>query len=288
MKFERSDVKFPLWRKKVDSSLFNKAHTPIPNWCAKAWDMKRIFGTNTSKKNSVSHVQIKFEKQFYEGRVTYSLNKDTDYQIYLAKDLVEVLKDRFVMSYMRSLEQRLRKGNDAYKDIDLEEELSFWEFIDIEFDHTKKVFLCKAHYHQRSIFPELFKQIIRSHHLKEIENQLLDKGSFKFIKQDWTPRSEFKKLLERRNIIYYLIDTKNCLLYIGEAEHTKRISQARDYIPNWDYFRIDGLPEWLTRNHRLELERLIIRSFASILINNRQIKSKHISNYKLVNRKIDR
>jgi hypothetical protein len=288
MKFERSDVKFPLWRKKVDSSLFNKAHTPIPNWCAKAWNIEEVFGTNTSRKNPIALVQIRFEKKSYEGWVTFSWNKDTDYQIFLSKVFVEQLKDSFIMSYMRSLEQRLRKDNPEYENVDLEEELPFWEFIDIEFDSVKKMFLCKAHYFQKSIFPELFKQFIRSHHLKEIENQLLNKGNFKFIKQDWLPRSGFRKLLERRNIIYYLIDTKNFLLYIGEAEHTKRISQARLDIPDWNYFRIDCLPEWLTRSQRLELERLIIRSFASVLPNNKFIKTKEISQYKLVNRKIDK
>lgn len=224
MKFERSDIKHPLWRKKVDSSLFSKAHTPIPNWCCKIWDIEKEFGKNTSKKVPEAEVQIQFNKNIYPGWVTYSPNTDTNYQLFLPKDFVEQLKDVFIMSYMRSLEQRLRKEKvELYKNRDIEQEVPFWEFLDIEFDHKKKIFICKAHFTQKPIFPELFSQLVRSHILKDMENRLLDKGDFKFIKEDWRPRSEFKSILERNNIIYYLIDTKNKLFYIGEGEHTKRI-----------------------------------------------------------------
>jgi len=128
---------------------------------------------------------------------------------------------------------------------------------------------------------------VRSHVIKDLENRLLNKGDFKFIKEDWKPRSEFKVYLERNNIIYYLIDTEKRLLYIGEAGSTNRISQARKEISDWNFFRIDCLPEWLTKSQRLELERLVIRSFASLLYNHRNINSKIISEYILVNKKID-
>lgn len=288
MKFERSDVKFPLWRKKVNSSLFRKAHTPIPNWCAKIWDIDKTFGDNTSRKSSNAHIEIKFEKEIFSGWITYSFNKDTTYQLFLSKEFVERLKDVFIMSYMRSLEYRLRKvKKEEYEDRDIEQEVSFWEFLDLEFDSITKILNCKAHYTQKPIFPELFKQLVRSHILKDMENQLLNKGEFKFIKENWWPRSELSVLLERKNIIYYLIDTQKKQFYIGEAEHTKRITPNRKEIPGWDFFRIDCLPEWLTKNQRVELERLIIRSYASILKNNKNIPSKEISDYSLVNKKID-
>jgi hypothetical protein len=287
MKLERSDIKFPLWRKKVDSSLFNKLHTPIPNWCAKAWNLSETFGKNTSKKMLAAEVKIKFKKQLYSGWVTYSHNKDVTYQLFLSKEIVEELKDIFVMSYMRSLEMRLRKNDEAYKDLDIEQEVPFWEFIDVEFDNLQKTFLFKDHYSQKAIFPALFKQFIRSHLLKDIENSFLNKGDFKFIKEDWISRKDSKNFLQRHNIIYYLIDTKNRLLYIGEGEHTKRIFQLRKEIAEWDYFRVDCLPEWLTKSQRLEIERLIIRSFASLLINKKNINTKRISDFTLINLKID-
>lgn len=85
-----------------------------------------------------------------------------------------------------------------------------------------------------------------------------------------------------------MLDSQNKLLYIGESENTKRIAQYRKEIPNWDYFRIDCLPGWMSRSQRLELERLIIRSFAAILNNDRKIATVYISEFALANKKIDR
>lgn len=287
MKTERSDVKFPLWRKKVDASLFNKLDTPIPKWLAKVWGLE-AFGQNSSKKNPEACVTLKLDGEEYQGWLMYAKyqDKDTDYKLFFTKEFAEKLKDLFVMSFMRTLESRLRKGKKQYTQ-SIEEDIPFWEFIDLEFDLSTRTFFCKAHYTQKPLFPELFKQFISSHLLKEIENKLLDKGDFKFIKGDWRPKSEMKTFLDQRNIIYYLLDSKNQLLYIGEAEHTKRIMQARKEIPEWDYFRVDMLPEWLSRTQRLELERLVIRSFAALLFNTRQIKSMEISGYRLANKKID-
>jgi hypothetical protein len=290
MKTERSDVEFPLWRKKVDFSLFKKMETPIPNWVSKIWRIERLFGTNTSKKNKEADVIIKFNKNDYEGWIIYTNYKkqgDTFYKLTFSKAFGGKLRDVFVMSYMRGLEQQLRKGNQTYIQKQVEEDIPFWEFIDIEFDAKNKIISCKAHYFQKPIFPELFKRFVRSHILKDIENELLNKGNFKFIKEDWKRKNELGQFLERRNIIYYLIDTKNKLLYIGESDGTQRISASRSELPHWDYFRVDCLPEWLTKKQRVELERLTIRSFASLLKNKRNVESKVISDYVLVNKKID-
>jgi len=51
MKTERSDIKYPLWRKKVDTSLFTKLDTPIPNWLSKVWEIESVIGKNSSKKS---------------------------------------------------------------------------------------------------------------------------------------------------------------------------------------------------------------------------------------------
>jgi len=297
MKLERSNIQYPLWRKKVDSSLFNKLDTPIPNWLAKVWSINEIFGEGTSRKDPEAEVRITLAKANYKGWVRYAKYqaKDTTYKLFLSKEFADKLKDVFIMSFLRSLEHKLRGKEDQeqrrreprYKN-GVEEDIPFWEFLDIEFDKKRKVFKCTAHYFQKPIFPELFKRIVRSHLLKEIENELLDKGSFKFIKEDWMPRIDAKKYLERRNIIYYLIDTQNKLLYIGESDATKRLTQPRKGIPHWNYFRVDLLPEWLTKSQRMELERLVIRSFASVLPNLKNINTMKIAEYRLVNLKIDR
>lgn len=287
MKVERSDIKHPLWRKKVDTSLFHKLDTPIPNWLSKVWKIRETFGSST-RRTEETRVSIKLNKTIYEGWVTHAKYqaKDTEYKLFFTKEFAERLKEIFLMSYMRSLEQRLRKANGTNTN-DIEQEIPFWEFLDIEFNRKTKTFICKAHYYQKPIFRELFKQFIQSHLLSQIENKLDGKGEFNFIKEDWQPKSILKSTLEKQNIIYYLLDSKNALLYIGEAEHTRRIMQARKEIPEWDYFRIDCLPVWLSRTQRLELERLLIRSYATVMTNYKSIKNIPITEYRLVNKKID-
>lgn len=289
MRTERSNIKFPLWRKKVDTALFTKLDTPIPNWLSKVWEIESVIGYNSSKKSEETSILLSLNKKVFKGSVLYTKHygKETNYKLFFSKDFAEELKDCFIMSYMRTLESKLRRGNILYTN-NIEDEIPFWEFIDIEFDKANRVFHCKAHYTQRPIFPELFKQFTKSHLLKDMENRLLDKGEFKFLKQDWRPRSELNlQLFEHPNFIYYLIDTQNKLLYIGESKTIKRIFQRRPEIPNWDHFRIDFLPIWITRSQRLELERLVIRSFASLLTNHRKIKHISISEYQLANKKID-
>jgi hypothetical protein len=58
MKLERSDVEFPIWRKKVDKSLFEYNGTSIPEWACKMWGLSHIYGRISSRKNpkSVSFV----------------------------------------------------------------------------------------------------------------------------------------------------------------------------------------------------------------------------------------
>lgn len=50
MKFERTKVDFPLWRKKVDSSLFMHKGTTIPGWACSMWGVQDNFRDCNSKK----------------------------------------------------------------------------------------------------------------------------------------------------------------------------------------------------------------------------------------------
>ena len=72
-----------------------------------------------------------------------------------------------------------------------------------------------------------------------------------------------------------------------KQKFTKRFNSERHEIPGWDYYRIDKLPVEFNRIMRLDIERLIIRSLAALLPNSQGIKSKKISDYKIVNKKID-
>ena len=53
---------------------------------------------------------------------------------------------------MRSLEERLAEK----KQVDIEKEIPFWEFLDIEFDADKRAFHFLTYYTQKPSFPNLF------------------------------------------------------------------------------------------------------------------------------------
>ena len=67
MKLERSNVEFPIWRKKVDSSLLQHKGTTIPNWACKMWNIDNLFQNCPSKKDPQSQVNITFNKSAFNG-----------------------------------------------------------------------------------------------------------------------------------------------------------------------------------------------------------------------------
>ena len=67
----------------------------------------------------------------------------------------------------------------------------------------------------------------------------------------------------------------------------RRFDAGHPDIPNWDYYKYNVLPPELEK-HRLTIERMAIRDLASLLENDQGIDSRNISDYKLVNRKIDK
>lgn len=210
------------------------------------------------------------------------------FRLFFDKKLGDILKDVYLMSYMRSIENELRAGKLEYAGQDIEDEIPFWEFLDIEFDNVSRMFRFRAHYVQKPAYVELFKELVKSHTLKIIEDLLASNDNFRFVKQDWKARSELSNQIEARNVIYNLVDSKNKLIYIGEAESLRqRLNQNRESINDWDFYRFDCLPDGLSKVQRVAIERLLIRTFASFFSNKKGIPSMQVSEFSLANDKID-
>ena len=286
-KIERSNIQFPIWRKKVDGSILTKEVTPIPSFACEMWKINQLFHDVDTKSNPKSKVNISFLNENFDGNITsQKKGKATpQYRLFFSKSLSIMIKETFLMSYMRDIEKRLRVdgGN-----IDIETEIPFWEFLDIEFDSSNKNFIFTPHYTQKPSFPELFKRLIGSPSLKKIDSESISKSKNKIYKQDWKHRDEYHTELGAENVIYILIDTKDKLLYVGEAQRlVARLNNGHKSIPKWDYYRYDVLPKSFEKD-RLEIERMQIRIFATIFSNSKDIKSQNLSQYKLVNDKIDK
>ena len=56
----------------------------------------------------------------------------------------------------------------------------------------------------------------------------------------------------------------------------------------WEFYRQDKLPVSVNSNIRINIERMLIRSFASFVTNKAEIENFNISGYKLTNSKIDK
>ena len=279
MKTERSDVEFPMWRKKVDHSLLNDHMTPIPNWLSNVWDLNSF--SSNSKKDETTKVEIIFEKQIYSGNLTKTeskKNSGTKRRLFFSEELGNRLKRTFLKSYVLSIERKISKDR-TNNNID-------WEFLDIEFDDKSNVFFFTAHYKTKVEFPNLFKQLVESHILADIENRLNNKTSI--YKSGWKERHQLDKEIDAKNVIYNLIDVENYEFYIGESKSLKdRLSSERVEIPNWTHYRYDVLPNTFTKNERVAIERLLIKTFSSVLNSPAKTDIKISENYILKNKKID-
>ncbi|XMB72429.1 GIY-YIG nuclease family protein [Mycoplasmatota bacterium WC30] len=286
MKSERSNVDFPMWRKKVDSSLFEHKGTTIPTWAALNWDIPKLFGNVTSKKDPNSLVEIRFGKDVFKGFVTIAKKgrKTPAYRLWFEEDMQYCIKQIFLMSYMRDIEQRLG----VEKTPDIENKIPFWEFLDIEFDFNNRRFIFTDYYKHKPDFPLLFENLVGSPSIKRIDDQIHSKKGLRIYHQDWKSRKMLDLELEVENVLYTLIDTVNKLIYIGEGEKlVKRVKQTHHSIKSWDHYKYIVLPKELSK-HRVMFERMLIRDYAMILNNKKNIETFSISEYRLANDKIDK
>lgn len=284
MKLERSNVEFAIWRKKVDKSLFEHSGTTVPDWACRMWGLKQLYNGVTSRKDPRSEASVTFRGASYDAWVTTAPHgrRSPAFRLWYDKALSYELKSAFVMSYMRSLEGSL------HSDSDPEQQVSFWEFLDIEFDPQKRAFRFVAYYTVLPSFPNLFKRLVGSPALRRIEDEVQKKEENRIHKQDWKPRTDLEYELGATNVVYMLYDSKAKLFYLGEAESlVKRLLQSHTSIPEWDFFRYDVLPRALAP-YRVAIERMLIRDFAAILKNKREVPWHDLAGCCLANDKIDR
>lgn len=277
-KQERKSIEHPMWRKKVDDTLLKDCTTPLPNWLSNVWDLTSF--TSRSIHDKSSNVVIQFKSKDYEGNII-TRNSGSLRHLQFPKNLGNKLKEVFLMSYIKSIEKTLssKKEKDELPD--------YWEFLDIEFNSIQKKFKITAHYPHPVQFPNLYKKLVESHIINQIENLHYDK-KFSITKSKWKPKAELEQEINDTNVIYNLIDVDNKVFYIGEAQSLRnRLSGYRPEIPNWSHYRYDVLPSIYGEKERKQIERLLIRTFASVLENDVVSSINLSSEFRLANKKID-
>jgi hypothetical protein len=208
---------------------------------------------------------LRFKGSRFNGAVTWYRRgaSGVAYRLWFEDALRYALADAFVMSHRRDLEAPLRAATGDTSDG--EQEIPFWEFLDIEFDSIEKVFDLTAYYVQKASFPELFRRLADAPPLQRIRDELAGKAATRIHKQKWKPRSEFETEIGATNVINMLADTVKRLIYVGEADALiPRFRRGHELIPDWNYYRYSALSQSLAE-HRLQLERMIIRDVDAVL-----------------------
>ena len=300
---ERRDVEFPLWRRKVDGTLLENSQFVIPDWVKEGtFNIKDLF-SESSKKHPSSEISIelKFDGTIskHKGWITttrfgekWSKKRAPVMRMFFDKDLKNRLQKIFTMSHMRDLERRIRANKTEESKCtpaQIEAEFPFFEFLDIEWDLENRKMLFRPHYIQAPVYTELFSKLQSKRILERIEDEIGGKQNSRISKGNWKPKSEIKSEITTENVIYTLIDTENCEVYVGEAKNlANRFKQERHEIPGWTHYRVDDLPDDFDDKMRINLERMMIRTLASLLENSANIDSMQISEYVLKNKRIDR
>ena len=202
---ERSDVKFPLWRKKVDSSLFQHSMTVIPEWVKNdVFDIVEIF-QESSKKHPSSKVIVEFiddkKSSTHDGWVTttkfrekWAAKRKPVMRFSFDARLTTKMQNKFSMSYARDVERKRKE----YKVSEIEAEMPFYEFLDIEWDKDNRKFIFRPHYIQAPIYQKLFTQLQSKHVLERIENEIDGASKGKIAKGDWKGKSEIHNEIHNR------------------------------------------------------------------------------------------
>ena len=150
MPSERKDVRLPMWRKKMDASMFDHKSTLIPHWVIdNVFDIREAFPLS-SRKDPRTIVEIEYrnpdgEASHHRGWVVttyYEKGRNDVMRLFLDEGVIENLKRDFQMTYLRSVERRHRDWNSPTA----EREIPFWEFLDMEFDTEGMVFVFVPHY----------------------------------------------------------------------------------------------------------------------------------------------
>lgn len=267
--------------KKVDRSTLAWGIT-IPKHLYKDFQAGKPLKLGTSR-----HINILWDRKKYSAKLNHSA---TGHQKYLQirydtnQDLLKKLRKTFIQSYVilksqKELFDATEEGRQFRSQLSGgQQEVFIVQPIDPE--TVKFVVFIQIRNEWNALFQRLADENVFSWLFDNEKKYLVSRST------DWIRVRDFNKHKHANNVIYYLAHTKKKLLYIGKAETLgTRVRPGRHHqnmLADWDLFRYDVIkPEFSNILERLEDH--TIRAFASILRNDKDYSSLHLSSYKLVN-----
>lgn len=231
-------------------------------------------------------MRIKYKKKFYNAKLyhikttgVYQLRWDAD------KNFCNVLRREYINSYVilksqKELHENMKNGPKFRSHMTAGNQ----EVMTLRSVSVKEI-LIEPFIQISTEWNSLFERLADAN----VFGWLFSKDKKYLISRStgWYSYKELSKHAEQVNVIYYLANTKDKLLYIGKAEKFgNRVKHGRTHqgmSGDWDLFRYDIIrPEFENLLERIEDH--TIRSFASILKNTKSFSSLELSSYKLVNR----
>lgn len=270
--------------KKIDRSAFE-------GWIVIPKEYENDFTCGYPLKPSESmDVTLKYKKKSYKAKL-YHVNRKSGNNVYqlrydIDKDLLKVLRKDFINSYVilksqKELHENTVGGKKKFRG---KMNAGSQEVMTLR-PVSEKLINIESCIQIKTEWNELFERLADAN----VFGWLFEKDKKYLISRStgWYSFKELSKHAEQVNVIYYLANTKKRLLYIGKAERFgNRVKHGRphqDMPGDWDMFRYDILrPEYGELLERVEDH--TIRSFASILQNNKAFSSLELSSYKLVNK----
>lgn len=277
-------MKYKPYYKKIDRSCFEWG-TIIP----KEYESDFLYGSPIAPGSS-RDITVKYKKGVYKAKL-YHVNRTNSNNVYqlrwdMGKDFLNLLRREFINSYVILKSQKELHENNikttkkfrSHMDAGNQEVMTLRPVSATEI--TIEPFI-QINTEWNSLFERLADANVFGWLFSKEKKYLISRST------GWYSYKELSKHSGQVNVIYYLANTKEKLLYIGKAENFgNRVKHGRDHqdMPgDWDMFRYDIVrPEFENLLERIEDH--TIRSFASILKNAKAFPSLELSSYKLVNK----
>ena len=260
--------------KKIDKSTFDGKIT-IPKKC---W----AYFINEEDEDWGSHreIKIKFKNKEYNGNLCFVLQAGNRkvLQFGLGGELVKVLKNEFIQSYIAIESQKLLPRNKKFHT-----ELSGGNQEVITFELVDKDLIKMGTFLKvKTPYDNLFRRLVESNVFGWLSVENNKQMVTKYTK--WIDIKDIKEHENEKYVVYYLADEKNKQLFIGSAENLgNRVKPGRKEIPEWNKFMYAIVHPQFHENLK-EIEYHTIMSFAAFMNNSGNKANLGISDYTLVNK----
>lgn len=238
------------------------------------------------KKGSSRKVDILWDKKRYSVRLCHVKRKDypSVHQVRWDNnnEFLKELRKTFIQSYivLKSKKELFDIEKESGKHFRTKKHNEAILFSPFDYKTVKAKVFIKVEDEWNALFRRLTEENVFGWIFDKDKKYLISRST------NWMKIKEFKKHVNAVNVIYYLVNTRKRLLYVGKANILgKRVKPGKihqNMSGDWDLFKYDIIkPEYSNILERIEDH--TIRTLAAILENSKNYPSLGLQEYKLAN-----